>query len=130
MINGHIAHPFLEGLRRFVPLDRPTVADYKVVEVTPHPIFAGIDRHDLSFRRGVAGFYGRGHNPPPPGAVMLNGLGRGLAPVDWLWQRPGGGRILMHGGNNIWMYLGEDSSAARLPKQLIAWALGGDDAHG
>lgn len=128
IVNGHVAHPFVGGLRPFVPIQRPKLADYEVHEGVPHPIFAGVDRHDLWFRRGVAGFYGRGHNPPPPGVVVLNTLGPQRLPLDWLWQRPRGGRILVHGGNNIWMYVGQENSSARLPGQLLDWALGSD--HG
>lgn len=130
VVNGHVAHMFLNGLTPFVPLERPSLSDFAIAEATPHRIFAGVDRHDLTFRRGVAGFYGRGHNPPPPGAVVLNTLGPDRVPVDWLWRRPGGGRVFMHSGNNIWMYLTEDSTAARLPGQLVDWALDGGNADG
>ena len=129
IVNGHVGHVFLDGLRPFVPLEQPTVSDFAITEVRPHPIFEGIERDDLTFRRGVAGFYGRGHNPPPPGAEALNALGPRRVPVDWLWGRPTGGRVLMHSGNNIWMYLGEQSTAARLPGQLLDWALGSGGSH-
>lgn len=129
VVNGHVAYPFLDGLARFVPLVRPRLADYEIAPLTPHPIFAGIDFHDLTFRHGVSGFYGRGHNPPPAGAVPLNGVGPERVPVDWLWERPGGGRVLMHSGNNIWMYIGEESTAERLPRQLVAWLFGEGSEH-
>lgn len=123
VINGHVAHPFLAALRPFVPLDKPGLPDLRVVEVTPHPIFEGVDRHDITYRRGVAGFYGRGHNPPPAGATILNGLRSADCPVDWTCRWPGGGRVLMHSGNNMWMYLNEKTSAARIPRQLVDWVL-------
>jgi len=128
VINGHIAYPFLDGLTPFVPVERPRVADLEIVAGLSHPVFEGVARRDLTYRRGVAGFYGRGHNPPPEGAVPLNRLGTGDFIVDWVVRRPGGGRIFMHSGNNIWMYLGERSSAARLVPQLVGWALGEDKA--
>lgn len=123
VVNGHVAYPFLHCLSPFEALDSPRVADFEIVEVTPHPVFDGVDRKDLTFRRGVAGFYGRGHNPPPAGAVVLHRLARGDHPVDWVYHRPGGGRVFMHSGNNIWMYLREESSAARLVPQLVDWML-------
>ena len=39
---------------------------YRVAELAPHPIFDGVDPDDLTLRKGVAGFFARGHHPPPP----------------------------------------------------------------
>ncbi|MGE4501620.1 MAG: hypothetical protein AB7D03_01985 [Thiomicrospira sp.] len=121
VFNGHIAYPFLDELKPFIPVPK-TSLDYLMVErVIPHPIFEGVDEQDLSFRRGVSGFYGRGHNPPPAGAVVLNQLSGTQAPIDWLYQRPSGGTILMHSGNSMWMHFSDKTSAARITPQLFHW---------
>ena len=125
VINGHVAHPYADELTRFVPVENARMADYEVVMLQPHPVFVGVDPYDLTFRRGVSGFYGRGSNPPPPGALPLTGLKSSGAVIDWVHERPGGGRIFMHSGNSIWMYQDEsNTSAARIVPQLIDWALG------
>lgn len=121
VFNGHLAHPFLPELARFVPMERPRLADLQVAPAAPHPVFAGLDHREISLRRGVAGFYGRGHNPPPPGATVLNTLGPGRAPVDWLWRRPRGGLVFMHAGNDLWMYAADKTGAARLLPRLLDW---------
>lgn len=123
VLNGHVAWPCLAMLRPFVPLARRGVTDLQVRAARQHPVFAGVARIDLTFRRGVAGFYGRGHNPPPPGAVVLNTIGPDDAPLDWLYTTFGGGRLLMHGGNDLWMYAGDATSAARIAPQLLDWLL-------
>lgn len=121
VFNGHVAYPFLDELKPFIPVPK-TSLDYLMVErVTPHPIFEGVELKDMSFRRGVSGFYGRGHNPPPPGAVVLHQLSGTNAPIDWLYQRPSGGTILMHSGNSIWMHFSDKTSAARITPQLFHW---------
>ena len=121
VFNGHVAYPFLDELQAFIPVPK-TSLDYLMVEcVTPHPIFEGVDGHDLSFRRGVSGFYGRGHNPPPAGAIVLNQLSGTQAPIDWFYQRPTGGAILMHSGNSMWMHFSDKTSAARITPQLFHW---------
>jgi hypothetical protein len=104
------------------------VKDLIVERVNAHPVFEGVDCHDLSFRRGVAGFYGRGANPAPEGAVVLHRLQADGSPLDWVWQRPAGGQIFMHGGNTLWMYINDSTSAARIAPQLLAWAKAGAPA--
>lgn len=119
---GHLAYPFLPEVAPFVPLTVRSIQDYRVWRVRPHPIFSGVQADDLTFRKGVAGFYGRGHNPPPPHAVILNRLGGpNGAPVDYLYERPGGGVIFVHAGNDLWMDLAEESSASWIAPQLLDW---------
>lgn len=119
---GHLAYPFLPELKPFVPLTVQSFEDYRVCRVHEHPIFAGVDTDDLTFRRGVAGFYGRGHNPPPADALVLNRLGSSAGPpVDYVYQRSGGGRVLVHAGNDLWMYAADQTSARRVAPQLLEW---------
>lgn len=122
VFNGHVAWPMLPELQPFVPLATRKLEDLMVARLNPHPVFDGVDTHDLTFRRGVAGFYARGHNPPPEGALPLMGVGRDRVPCDWVFARPGGGEILCHAGNDLWMYIDSADSAGRIVPQLIAWA--------
>ena len=126
VFNGHVAWPMLPEFQAFVPLPQGGLDQLQVHLVTPHPVFAGVDMADLTYRRGVAGFYARGHNPPPEGAVPVLGLGPERRPCDWVYERPRGGRIFMHAGNDLWMYAGADTTAARIVPQLCAWAVGHD----
>lgn len=121
VFNGHVVRPFLRGLAPFVPSKGPGVEALRVRRLAEHPVFDGVTAEDLTFRRGVAGFYGRGCNPPPPGARPLNGVGPEALPLDWELAWPGGGRLLMHAGNDLWMYEEDASSAARLGPQLFDW---------
>jgi len=121
VFNGHIAYPFLPELAIFVPVPGFSLNLLQVRRTAEHPVFDGVDPQNLTFRRGVAGFYGRGHNPPPPGAVVLHRLSGNDAPLDWVWPRPAGGTVFMHGGNNLWMYADDLTSAARIAPQLMAW---------
>ena len=119
---GHVAYPFLPELAPFVPLTGRSVEDYRVWRVREHPVFAGVQTEDLTFRKGVAGFYGRGYNPPPPHALVLHRLGTVEgAPVDCVYGRPDGGRVLVHAGNDLWGYVADTTSASRLAPQLLDW---------
>ena len=122
--NGHILRPAIDGLALYVPLQKPRRADFNLTRLFDHPIYAGIDQKNLEENRGVAGFYGRGHNPLPEGGVAVNGIGRDLLPIDWAWDRPQGGRMFSHAGNDMGGMGGESGNGALLTRRIIAWCAG------
>src|SRR5581483_10255450 len=73
VFGGHLHRDWLPGASLFVPLASRSLDGYRVVEVADHPIFRGMGT-ELTFRRGVAGFFARGHHPVPPGAEVLTRL--------------------------------------------------------
>lgn len=121
VFNGHLVYPVLPGLAAFRPARGRGRNDLLIERTAPHPVFDGVAVDDLSLRRGVAGFYARGANPPPIGARVLHRLAADGSPVDWIWRRPQGGQVLMHSGNTMWMYVDDDTSAARIGPQLLRW---------
>jgi len=121
VVCGQVATPFLDELRPFEPMRDYRLDDLRVNLERPHPVWAGVDADHLTFRRGVAGFYGRGHNPPPPGATTINTLGPRRVPVDFVCRPKAGGRLLVHAGADLWGYLDAGTSAARLAPQLLDW---------
>lgn len=122
--NGHVLRRFLPGLDPYRPLERPKRADFAMVRLTEHPVFAGIEQESLEENKGVAGFYGRGHNPLPAGGVAVNGIGPDRLPIDWEWRRPEGGRIFCHAGNDLGGPGGDSGMAGLLTSRIIAWANG------
>ena len=117
--NGHFAYPFLPGMTGFHVIPDCHLADLAIVRISDHPIWDGVAAHDLTFRHGVAGFYARVWHEAPAGAQVINGLGRDDRPVDLL-HRVGRGRILFHGGNDLWQFKGGDTTAQIVP-QLMRW---------
>lgn len=118
---GQLFRPWLPGCAPFVPAVISGFGDYVVRLAEPHPVFAGVDPADLTFRRGVAGFFARGHHPPPPGARVLATLAGGQ-PVTWIDRRTTPGRVFVHAGADLLGYGGDDSTAARVVPQLLDWA--------
>jgi hypothetical protein len=82
IFSGHVAYPFLPELQIFEALPYRQVEDLFVYRAAEHPIWQGVRGEDLTFRKGVAGFYGRGCNPPPPEAVIINTLGPERLPLS------------------------------------------------
>lgn len=120
--NGHIAYDFLDGLSFFQPIENYRLADLIVNSEAPHPVWAGVSTHELSFRRGVAGFYGRGWHRAPEGAQIHHSLGAERRPLDFTY-RLGRGRVLFHGGNDLWQSMSGDDSTSRIAPQLLSWIL-------
>jgi len=123
--NGHVVRPLLAGLAPFVPMAEAKRADFALCRLAAHPILDGIDLSQLETNRGVAGFYGRGHNPMPEGAVAVIGLRGGRVPVDWVWCRPGGGRIFSHSGNDLGQAGREWDLPRLLHRRILNWTNGG-----
>ncbi|MFN4011717.1 MAG: hypothetical protein ACK4K8_17340 [Pannonibacter sp.] len=123
--NGHIVRPLLDGLGIYQPMIAPKRADFTLHRLSEHPILAGLALEKLETNRGVAGFYGRGANPLPAGAVAVTGLAGGTVPVDWVWPRPRGGRVFSHAGNDLGQMGLEWDLAPLLQTRILDWAAGG-----
>jgi hypothetical protein len=120
---GQVAYPILAELGRFRPIPDYRLADLVVERVVEHPIWDGVAVEDLTRRRGVAGFYGRGSNPPPADATVIHTLGPGRHPVDFVCRPSVGGWLLVHAGNDLWNYAPEGTTASRIAPQLLDWAV-------
>lgn len=122
--NGHHAYPFLRDLASFQPIPNARLRDLAIRRVSDHPVWDGVAVKELTFRKGVAGFYGRGWHEAPPGATVIHAIGGGRRPVDLLYP-VGAGRVLFHGGNDLWQYAGAGDTTARIVPQLLAWLVAG-----
>lgn len=125
VFNGHVVRPFIDSMRPFVPLARQSRHDLAIERLAPHPVFAGIPATAHAAQKGVAGFYGRGHNPPLVGATLLTGIGPDSLPVDWEWLLPGGGGLFVHSGNDIWAVSDDAGVNAAVAERVVAWSLAG-----
>lgn len=117
--NGHIAYPFLPGMAGFHTQESGRLEDLAIIRLAEHPVWHGVSAHDLTFRRGVAGFYGRVWHDAPEGAYVINTVGASDKPLDFIYP-VGRGRVLFHGGNDLWQFGGADSTGRIVP-QLLRW---------
>jgi hypothetical protein len=118
--SGMLFRPWLPGAGMFVPKKVRSHHDYFLTQVAPSPIFAGIEIEDLVFRRGVAGFFARGHHQPPPGAEVILTLPGG-EPALYIDRVSTNGTILVHGGNDMLGFANDTTTASRLTPQLLDW---------
>lgn len=134
VFTGHLFRDWLPGAAHFVPkgVDAAhriakgihTSDAYSVRVVTPHPVFDGVRPEDLTFNRGVRGFFARGHHPPPEGAQVLLALESG-EPTTYVDRVSTGGTLLVHSGNDLLGYapgfVAANSTAGRIGPQLLRW---------
>jgi hypothetical protein len=121
--NGHILRVFADGLGLFRPLPSARLPELTLTQLHPHPVLAEIDRSEMLLRHGVAGFYGRGYNPLPRGAVAVTGIGPEKLPIDWDWPTPLGGSIFSHAGNDLWS-LADGETARAIAARMVSWCRG------
>lgn len=120
-INGHIRRRFLPGLTCWQALDFQRPQDLRISRVTEHPVWAGVDPEHFSSGPKPAGAYGYGyHLALPPGATVINGIGRLRSPIDWEY-RIGAGRILVHAGSDLLGFADPGTSAEGLCENLSEW---------
>jgi hypothetical protein len=120
-VMGHPLTDFLPGLGQWRKLQYSGPKDLVIGAGEPHPVWEGVDLGDVSFRRGVSGFYGRGYSQKlPDGAVVTNRIGRHALPVDYVYPL-GGGQVLVHGGIDLAVYQEDPNTSARIFPQLLTW---------
>ena len=120
LLNGHAERPFLPGVGHFL-LGGKQRKHLTLSVLGDHPLFEGVDRLTFETRRGVAGFYGRGHNAMPAGAKALTGVGPDAAPLDWVLRRADGGAVLSHAGNDLWTGSEDMALIDRLLDNAVRW---------
>lgn len=86
-----------------------------------HPVMEGVAVDDLTFRKGVVGFWARGTITPHENAQVLTRFATTGAAADWVWESGKGGKLFVHPGNDVWGYASEPNSSARVFPQLLDW---------
>jgi len=137
---GHVVVPFIAGMSKWRKLAYSGPKDLFISSLAPHPLWRGVDFDDLLFRTGVpgrhsfeemhsigvSGFYGRGyHLHLPADAVALNGIGPLRAPIDYEFPL-GRGRVVIHGGLDLFSQADEDRSTAAFSANIVRWLKGED----
>lgn len=129
--NGHMMRPLVFGLQNYIPIKESGKQGLALTPLADHPIFKGIDRSKFGESKGVAGFYGRGHNPMPRGATAITGIGTKKNPLDWDWSISNSGqksgRIFSHAGNTLLSVAGDKEATKQLRENIFSWTLSKDN---
>jgi hypothetical protein len=120
VFGGHLFRQWLPGAQPFVPKSMRSFRDYEVRILASHPIFAGVEERDLTLRKGVAGFFARGHHALPNGAQALVSFGSGEV-VTYVDRATTRGTILVQATSGLLGCVDAETTAARIPGQLLDW---------
>ena len=86
-----------------------------------HPIFAGVDTNEMTYNKGVAGFFARGsHTPVPEHAEVLLTL-PGDAAITYIDRHTTKGTILVHSGRDLFGQRMQKRSTDLISSQLLQW---------
>lgn len=118
---GHLVREWLPGCAIFTPQTVASYKDYEVLPVTAHPIFEGVKMDELTFNKGVAGFFARGaHKPVPAGAEVLLALPNDM-PITYIDRQTTNGTIFVHAGRDLFGLRMQKKSSDRISEQLLQW---------
>jgi hypothetical protein len=103
LINGHITQPWLPCLQPYKAVSPRPFTNWMIRPADAGVFFGRMDFETFHRWEGILGQYARGYSDPPAGAQWLCLIGGpdDEGPVDWVWRMPGGGKVLMHNGDNI-----------------------------
>lgn len=119
-VMGPVAVPYLRGLCAHRAQGEGRRDDWLLEMAEDHPVTRGVAADDLTFRKGVVGFWARGTIAAPAGAQILTRFAATGAPADWVWTGSGG-KLFVHPGNDVWGYTSDPNSSARVFAQLLDW---------
>lgn len=116
---GHLFKQWIPGANLFVPKPIASHLDYEV-KLIGHPVFAGVKSEDITYSKGVAGFFCRGHHPLPKGAEVMLELA-GNIPITYTDRVSSKGAIIVHAGRNLLSKGRADNSSSKIKPQLMVW---------
>ncbi|MFJ5791561.1 hypothetical protein ACIQXW_15815 [Lysinibacillus sp. NPDC097162] len=117
---GHLFREWLPGCGLFMPQHIQNFKDYEVFPTEHSAIFEGVLTEDMTFKKGVAGFFARGYHHAPANAEILLTFANGK-PVTYIDRFSTNGTILVHAGRELLGYAGENKSTDRIRPQFLAW---------
>ncbi|MGM9927934.1 MAG: phosphate starvation-inducible protein PhoH [Bacillus sp. (in: firmicutes)] len=117
---GNLFCDWLPGGSNFIPKEINSFKDYVVSIAKPHPIFEDVESDDMTFNKGVAGFFARGHHPIPEGAEVLLTL-PGNEPITYIDRHSTEGTILVHVGFDLFGNMNNNKTTDRISNQLLKW---------
>lgn len=118
---GHLFKEWLPGCPIFTPRNIQSHKDYEIFVEKQHPIFDGVSTDDMTYNKGVAGFFSRvTHAPIPVNAEVLLTF-HDQMPITYIDRYSTKGTILVHAGRDLFALRMQNKSTDRISNQLLQW---------
>jgi len=117
---GHLFLNLLPGTFPFIPKSVSSFRDYIISKESEHEIFEGVLAEEMTFNKGVAGFFARGTHPHKEEVEVLLRLPGGM-PTTYIDRTSTNGTIFVHAGKDLFNYHAQNKSTNRIPTQLLQW---------
>lgn len=117
---GHLFRPWLPGAPLFMPEKIKHFSDYNLYPKNNSSIFKGVLTEDMTFKKGVAGFFARGHYYADKNSEihLIFESGHVCSYADRHSTR---GTIFVHAGRSLLGYHSEGKTTDVLRPQFIKW---------
>lgn len=120
VFGGHLFRPWLPGGSDFIPREIKRHTDYHITILQEEPFFMGVNPLELTYRKGVAGFFARGHHPLPEGAIPLLALPGG-EPTLYIDRTSTKGTLLVSSGATLLGFDRFEDSTRPITGRLLSW---------
>lgn len=117
----HIFRNWLPGVNPFMPKIIYKHTDYEMTVVNEHPLFQGVNMHELTYRKGVSGFYARGYHPLTNMDAEIVLTFTDGTPITYIDRTTTKGTIVVHAARDLLSYATGDNSTQLIAKQTLQW---------
>ncbi|AKG72843.1 hypothetical protein [Salinicoccus halodurans] len=122
VFQGHLFKNWLPGAPLFMPQPVRDYNDYKVYPHSGSSVFKGVTTEDMTFNKGVAGFFARGYYNIYGDQEAHLSFKNGNV-VTYEDRRSTQGLIFVHGGRPLLNYQEQGKSTDRIRPQFISWLI-------
>ena len=122
LFNGHVEKKFLPMLEIYEPVEFIKYPDFMITLINSHRIYKDLKIENFNEKKGVAGFYSRGQNPPPLKAKIITAIKQASVPSDWELDF-GKGKFYAHAGVDLHIAASANDTQ-KLMDNLIAYLRG------
>lgn len=117
---GHLFKPFLPKTALFMPEHINHFSDYSLYPNNDSSIYANVDTDDMTFNKGVAGFFARGHYQTQPEHEIHLTFRNGHV-VTYVDRISTEGTLFMHAGRSLLGYTAQNKTTDYISSQFTAW---------
>lgn len=119
---GHLFRQWLPETPLFMPEKITHFTDYNLYQQNNTSIFKDVKTEDMTFNKGVAGFFARGHYIVDSSCEVHLSFGNGHT-VSYADRTTTAGTIFVHGGRSLLDYYEQGKSTDVLRAQFIDWLI-------